>query len=32
MGREIAYKKIRKMESMGRPKEQIYFGWSDSVR
>ena len=25
MGREIAYKKIREMESMGKPIEQIYF-------
>ncbi len=32
MGREIAYKKIRKMESMGRPKEQIYCGQSAGVR
>ena len=31
-GREIAYKKIRKMESMGRQKEQIYCGSSAGVR
>jgi hypothetical protein len=31
MGREIAYKKIREMESMGKPIEQIYFGRSGSV-